>query len=479
MKSKAAFIIKILMLVPLSVSLFAFQAHSGSGTETGQAGNTQVAAPPPSSQETLRVSEGKSFVLNSNDTIKRVSVTNSEVAEAMVISPHQVLVHGVKPGTISFLIWDEEEQVRTFDLQVLAVPMNLEPLRAMINKALPSQDIRVSQAGSSIVLTGNVTSKEVAEQAAAIAKTANDKVVNLLAAAPMNHVVMLEVKFAEVDRNALTQLGVNIFSTGALNTPGRITTQQFGGTDSTSISSSIGARLGGFGSQFNLTDLLNIFVFRPDLNLGILIKALQQRSLLQTLAEPNLIALEGKEASFLAGGEFPVPVVQGTGTGNNSSVSIQFKEFGVRLKFVANPNLDGTINLRVAPEVSALDYTNAVTLSGFLIPALSTRKTETEVRLKDGQSFAIAGLLDNRVTKINSKVPWLGDVPILGNLFKSTNFVKAKTELLVMVTPRLVKPLEPGQTNPLPQFPIPFLENEKFDGKTGKAPDAKSPRPGG
>ena len=230
MKSKAAFIIKIMMLVPLSVSLSAFQAHSGSATEAAQAENNQVAAPPSSSQETLRVSEGKSFVLNTNETIKRVSVTNSEVAQAMVISPHQVLVHGVKPGTVSFLIWNEEEQVRTFDLQVLAVPMNLEPLRAMLSKALPSQDIRVSQSGSSIVLTGNVTSKEVVEQAAAIAKTADDKVVNLLAAAPMNQVVMLEVKFAEVDRNALRQLGVNILSTGAANTPGAISTQQFSGT---------------------------------------------------------------------------------------------------------------------------------------------------------------------------------------------------------------------------------------------------------
>jgi pilus assembly protein CpaC len=477
MKSKAAFVIKIMMLVPLSVSLCAFQAHSGSATEIAQTENIQVAAPSSSSQETLRVSEGKSFVLNTSETIKRVSVTNSEVAQAMVISPHQVLVHGVKPGIVSFLIWNEEEQVRTFDLQVLAVPMNLEPLRAMLGKALPAQDIRVSQSGSSIVLTGNVTTKEVAEQAGALAKTADDKVVNLLAAAPMNQIVMLEVKFAEVNRNALRQLGVNILSTGAANTPGTISTQQFSSPTSEDLTSSIGASLHGFSTSYNLTDLLNIFVFRPDLNLGLLVKALQQKSLLQTLAEPNLIALGGKEASFLAGGEFPVPVV--SGTGGNSTVSIQFREFGVRLKFIANPNPDGTINLHVAPEVSALDYTNALTLSGFLIPALSTRKAETEVLLKDGQSFAVAGLLDNRVTKISSKIPWLGDVPILGNLFKSSNFVQAKTELLVMVTPHLVKPLEPGQLQPLPKFAVPFLNEDQFDGKTGKASDASPVRPGG
>jgi pilus assembly protein CpaC len=215
-----------------------------------------------------------------------------------------------------------------------------------------------------------------------------------------------------------------------------------------------------------LTDLLNIFVFRPDLNFGLVIKALQQKNLLEMLAEPNLIAIGGKEASFLAGGEFPVPIIQGT-TGT-PTVSVQFKEFGVRLKFIANPNPDGTINLHVAPEVSALDYTNAVTLSGFLIPALQTRRAETEIQLKDGQSFAIAGLLDNRLTKVDSKIPWLGDVPILGNLFRSQNFAKNSTELLVMITPRVVKPLDPGQTPPLPSFPVPFLDPREFDGKSGQ-----------
>jgi pilus assembly protein CpaC len=476
MKSKAALIIKILMLVSLIVSLSAFSAHSGSEANAGQSGSAQVVSPPPVSKETLRISESKSFVLNSNEIIKRVSVTNSQIAEAMVISPHQVLIHGVKAGTVSFLIWNEEEQVRTFDLQVIAVPMNLEPLRTMLSKALPGQNIQVSQSGAALVLTGNVSSADVVEKAAAIAKTNADNVVNLLAAAPLNKVIMLEVKFAEVDRNAVQQLGVNILSTGAANTPGVISTQQFSSVgNSLDLTSSIGTKLKGFSTELNLTDLLNIFIFRPDLNLGLVIKALKQRSLLETLAEPNLVALEGKEASFLAGGEFPVPVVQGTS--GNSSVSIQFREFGVRLKFTANPGADGSINLKVAPEVSALDYTNAVTLSGFLIPALSTRKAETEVRLKDGQSFAVAGLLDNRVIKISSKVPWLGDVPILGNLFKSQNFSKAKTELLVMVTPHLVKPLEADQAAPLPKSPVPFLDNEKFDGQSEKSFDAKSKGP--
>ena len=465
MKSKAALAMKVLLLVSLTVFISALRAEE----------YQQVSAP--ASQETLRVSEGKSLVVNSNETIKRVSVTNDQIATAIVISPTQVLIHGLKAGTVSFLMWNEQEQVRAFDLRVIAVPMNLEPLRTTLGKVLPGQDIRVSQSGSSIVLTGTVPSTAIADQAAAVAKTETASIVSLLTVpAPPTQAIMLEVKFAEVQRNAAQQLGANLFSTGALNTPGTISTQQYPSVSSNGeVKSAIGGSLSGFTSSFQLTDLLNIFVFRPDLNLGLMIKALQQRSLLQTLAEPNLLALGGKEASFLAGGEFPVPIIQG-GTGT-PTVSVSFKEFGVRLKFVANPNPDGTINLHVTPEVSSLDYASAVTLSGFLIPALTTRRAETDVQLRDGQSFAIAGLLDNRVTRIRNKVPWLGDVPILGKLFQSENFSKAKSELLVMVTPHLVKPLDAVQSAPMPTFPVPFMDSDIFDRLFGKAPSAKASEP--
>ena len=243
------------------------------------------------------------------------------------------------------------------------------------------------------------------------------------------------------------------------------------------LSSVIGAPLGGFTSQVTLTELLNIFVFRPDLNLGVAIKALEQKSLLQILAEPNLMAISGKEASFLAGGEFPFPVVQG-GASGLTAVTIQFKEFGVRLSFVANVTGDGTIHLKVSPEVSALDFANGLTISGFLVPALSTRKVETEVELRDGQSFAIAGLIDKRLTETVQKVPGLGDIPILGNLFKSRSISKTNSELLVMVTPRFVKPLDPSQLPPDPDPSKPFLDNRKFDGKSGEAiPNRGSTRP--
>jgi pilus assembly protein CpaC len=230
----------------------------------------------------------------------------------------------------------------------------------------------------------------------------------------------------------------------------------------------IGRTNEGTPGAFGLTDLLNIFIFRPDLNLGTAIRALQQKNLLQVLAEPNVMAMNGTEASFLAGGEFPFPIVQNAA--GAQSVTIQFKEFGVRLNFTPQIMPDGLIRLRVSPEVSALDFANGLSISGFFIPALSSRKATAEVELRDGQSFAIAGLIDNRLTEVASKIPILGDVPIIGNLFKSKIENKAKTELLVMVTPRLISGAGAGQLPPLPEFPKPFLDIDRFDGRTGESP---------
>jgi pilus assembly protein CpaC len=219
---------------------------------------------------------------------------------------------------------------------------------------------------------------------------------------------------------------------------------------------------------FGLNDLLNIFLFKPELNLGASIKALQQKNVLQILAEPNVMAISGKEASFLAGGEFPFPVLQAGA--NGMAVTIQFKEFGVRLTFLPQVLPDGTIHLKVQPEVSALNFAEALTISGFLIPALSTRRATTEVELRDGQSFAVAGLIDNRLTEIASKVPGLGDIPIIGHLFRSRSQNKSNTELLVTVTPRLVQAASPQQLPARPDFPKPFMDPNTFDGKTGTAP---------
>jgi pilus assembly protein CpaC len=207
-------------------------------------------------------------------------------------------------------------------------------------------------------------------------------------------------------------------------------------------------------------DLLNLFLFSPEVHLGVVIKALQNQNLLQILAEPNLIAVNGKEASFLAGGEFPFPMVQ-PGAGF-TAVTIQFKEFGVRLKFTPVIMPNGNIHLKVVPEVSTLDFANSVTISGFTVPALSTRRAETEFELRDGQSFVIAGLMDNRVTNLMNKVPGLGDIPILGYFFRSKSLQKSNAELMVLCTARRVSPAT--QPPAAPTNPMPFLDKDKFDG---------------
>jgi pilus assembly protein CpaC len=267
------------------------------------------------------------------------------------------------------------------------------------------------------------------------------------------------VKFAEVDRQALTDLGVNIFSTGAGNTIGQVTTGQFSPVQSFSLNDSFPRRGGVFSTNLS-PQALNVFLFNPQIHLGIAIQALQSKNLLQILAEPNLMTESGKEANFLAGGEFPYPSVQsiGGGGGSTPAVTIQFKEFGIRLAFIPVLGADGTIHLKVKPEVSTLDFANGVIISGFNLPALSTRRVESEMSLADGQTFAIAGLVDNRVTEIMSKVPGIGDIPVLGNLFKSKSFNKNKTELLVIVTPHIVKPLNQDQVPHGPNFPQPFLD---------------------
>lgn len=279
---------------------------------------------------------------------------------------------------------------------------------------------------------------------------------------------MLKVRFAEADRQKMSQFGINILSTGAANTIGTISTQQFSPFSLNNLQSG-----GGSSSEtFSFSSLLNIFLFRPDLNLGATITALQQRNVLQILAEPDLMAVNGQPAHFLAGGEFPYPVVQSVSAGTAPAITIQFKPYGVKLEFTAFIGDNGTVRLKVAPEVSALDYSNAVTISGFILPAISTRRAETEIELKDGQSFGIAGLLDQRTTVQLSKIPGIGDIPIIGELFKSRSANFTNTELIVLVTPNIVDPTQ-DQMGPPPvqvSYPMQKLDNDQFDKNLPYAP---------
>jgi pilus assembly protein CpaC len=421
----------------------------------------------------LRVMVGKSLLINTSERLKRVSVTDPAVADIDVVTPTQVLVHGRSAGEVSLLIWDELERSRSFDLRV---DVDVTAAAEEEKNVFPDEQITVTPSRSAIVLSGHVSDETVAQRAGKIAEAYSKNVVNVLTFGPKGaQEVLLEVKFAEVDRSALTQYGVNIFAPGLGNTIAVSQTGQFGavnvtrnGTATSTTGNTSTTTPVVTPPTVNVTDFLNLFITRTDLNLGVVIKALQAKNLLQILAEPNLIAVNGKEASFLAGGEFPFPIVQPSQ--GFTAVTIQFKEFGVKLKFTPVIMPSGNIHLKVVPEVSTLDFTNALQISGFLIPALSTRRADTEFELQDGQSFVIAGLMDNRVTSIMNKIPGLGDIPVLGNLFKSKSFQKSKGELMVLCTVRKIGPsMKPPDG---PSTPEPFLDNNKFD---GKKPEEKKP----
>jgi pilus assembly protein CpaC len=424
---------------------------------------TQTANLPPQSEQTpgsapLRVMVDKSLLINTTERLKRISVTDPNVAYATVITPTQILVHGKAPGEVSLLIWDELERSRSFDLRV---DVDVSACAEEEHRVFPEERITVTPSRSAIVLSGHVSTEDVAKRAGLLADAYSKNVVNVLTFGPVGaQEVLLQVKFVEVDRSALANFGINLLSTGATNTIGTLTTGQFGGFGSQQLTTPT------TGGQTTVTsetinNPLNLFFFRPDINLGASIEALHSRNLLQILAEPNLIALNGKEASFLAGGQFPFPIVQ-PGAGF-TTVTIAFKEFGVKLQFTPLIMPNGNIHLKVAPEVSALDFANSLTVNGTTIPALTTRKAETEFELQDGQSFVIAGLMDNRVTDIYNKFPGLGDIPILGNFFRSKSAQKSHSELMVLCTVRRISPetSEPA----LPKAPKPFMDKGKFDEK--------------
>jgi pilus assembly protein CpaC len=389
--------------------------------------------------QTLHLLVGRSLVITSPARIKRVSLADPNIAEAIVVSPTQVLLNGKTPGGVSLLIWDEAGQSQAFEV---SVDIDVLGLSQKIHEVFPAEDVHIDTSRDVVILSGKISSPVVADKILEVVKGASPKVTSMMQVpvAPTGE-ILLEVKFADVNRQAINQLGINILSLPGSKNIGTISTQQFSPPQLTQATNGVQSAIG-------VSDLLNIFLFRPDINLAATIKALENQTVLQILAQPNLMTASGKEASFLAGGEFPFPVLQAS-TSGFAGITIQFKEFGIRLKFTPTLTADGLIHLKVSPEVSALDFTNAVTLQGFTIPALSVNRVESEIELKDGQSFAIAGLLDNRVTEQLSKIPWIGDVPILGKLFQSRSLTKSKNELLVVVTPRIVRPLDKEPAGPV------------------------------
>ena len=396
---------------------------------------------------------GRSTLLNMGAGITRVSLTSPNVADAMVTTPSQLLIHGKAPGTISMFVWDKTGGIKRYEV---VVRRDLSQLVDQVQQLFPGEAISVHSNGKDVVISGVVSSKYVVDKAAEVAAGYVEKkedVVNLLRQQEgvASNQVMLRVRFAEVSRTAMTELGSSLIANGFKDGRwfGRATTQQFAAPAFDS------------GSQGGLvfSDFLNLFIYDNKNNLGMVVKALQTKGLFQSLAEPNLIAENGKEASFLAGGEYPYPVVQGQSGGQ--TVTIQFKEFGVRLRFTPTIVGGDLVKLKVAPEVSSLDFGNAVSISGFRVPAITTRRTETEVELADGQTFAIAGLLNNTVTSQLQKIPGIGDIPILGYLFKSKAAQKDQTELVVMITPQILRRGSTGVSPKLPDLMEPYMPQSK------------------
>jgi pilus assembly protein CpaC len=429
-----------LLLIAIAIAADSREVTAGAGQQPEQA----PAVPPPLVKR-VALTAGRSTVVLTDFDIARIAVTNPAVADAVVVQPREILIDGKSPGTVSLIVWGATQREQ-YDL---VVEQGVPNLQRQLNILFPAEDIHVSASDEAVILSGQVSNNAVALRAGEIAQASASKakVINLLQlpGGSESQQVILQVRFAEVNRRALTELGANLFMTRQ-DAVGRSSTNQFAAP--------------GFQNGQNpsdpqdlvFSDFLNLFFFSRSQGIGAVVKALKSRGFFQSLAEPNLIAYNNEEASFLAGGEIPVPVVQGaTGT-----VTVQYKEFGIRLTF--KPTIAGdVIRLKVRPEVSTLDFSNGITLSGFRIPALSVRRAETDVELRDGQSFVVAGLLDNLTQENGAEIPVLSKLPIIGALFKSKADSTERTELMVLITPRLVQPLDPDEVPPLPTRPKRFL----------------------
>ncbi len=403
----------------------------------------QSASSETASIEKWTVTVGKSLVMDSPLPIERLSVADGNLADAVAIGPKEVLINGKAPGETSLVVWQKGGSRLLYDLTVRVSPAKMEALRQQIAREFPDQDINITFDNDTVFLRGTVKDVTSAERVTAMAATIG-KVINLLRVEvpPAEAQILVKVRFASVDRGASRDLALNLAS-GAFN-------QQ------TATSTNFPISMDG-GKTFSLSDAVNILLIRRDINLIAALKALESKNLLEMLAEPTVPAINGKPASFLAGGQFPFPMVQPGSGGGGAVVTLSWREYGIRLNFLPMITPRGTIRLQVAPEVSSLDYTHAVSVQGSTVPALAMRRVDTEIELETGQSFVIAGLIDNQVTESFSKIPGIGDIPVLGKLFQSKLVTRNTGELLVIVTPEIVRPIPANQPVPELNYPMPFM----------------------
>lgn len=383
----------------------------------------------------LHVKANQSYLLDTDLRIRRVSIGKPEIADVTVVTPKQLMVTGKAPGTTTLIYWSEAGIPTSVDVNVWIE----NGVRKDLEKLVPGEKFEMSGPQDTMILSGTVRNDTAQNRLVEAAKAYSKNVVNLLTVERQEQ-VMLQVRVAEVDRKTVKELGINFLFKVDSVTAGYATPNSFSPYSGTNPNP-----IGGLLPEFNFSDAVNLFVAKPG-SFATFLRAMQDKGALKMLAEPNIIVSNGGEGKFLAGGEFPVVY----NTSSTGAPSVVYKEFGVRLNFQPKITSNGEIQLKVYQEVSELDFTNSVVLTGYRIPSLKSRKAESAVQLGDGQTFALAGLIDNKISKQVSKIPLLGDIPILGALFRSTRYQEEETELVVMVTPTIVRPYEKGKVPALP-----------------------------
>jgi pilus assembly protein CpaC len=459
--SKVAMTQSAAALLLMSAAAASAQTERSSGPD---ARLTQVAsaapAPAPTgfsqsaaARDALHVVVGRSIFLDTIERVRRVYIANPLVVDSYTANPHEIVLTSKAPGTSSVILWDELGHTQSY---LVSADVDVEDLALSMKRAMPAEDVQIHSRENHIVLTGTVSSEAKSDAAAKLAALYSKDVTNSLAVnRALIKQVRLKVRIIEVDRSKMDAFGFNFFGQGG-TLLSQTTTQQYPSNPTYTPPTTTTP------GTLTVSDALNFLLFSSKLNVGATLKDLENKQVLQILAEPNITTLSGEKANFLSGGEFPFPVIQGS-SGGLTSITIQFRSYGVKVEFTPVVNADGTIELKVAPEVSALDYTNSVTISGYTIPALSTRKVDTQVTVNSGQSFAISGLLDKRTTDLFANTPGISNVPVLGMLFRSKSTTHSNTELVIVVTPEVVEPVTHPVPPAEPKTIIPPLVSGKFD----------------
>ena len=446
-------------LAPLSPLTQSYFVHS-SNTMTSRV-DTQ--------SKSLHLLMGRAVEIYTTSRLKRVYVSAPVVIDSFTASPTEIIVTAKTTGVSGLILWDEDGNSQIYQISVDA---DTSQLQNDIQQALPNDSIKVAALEDRITLSGTASSTASSTLAASIATLYGKTVVNAIVVRPPHpRQVRIKVQMIEVDRTKLDTFGINFLSQGKnMVATG---TGQFPAITATTSTAQTGAANA---PTLTASSALNLLYYNSGVNIGMILQDLENRQVAEILAEPTITTVSGQKATFLSGGEFPFPIVQAS-SGGLASITIQFRPYGVKLDFTPIVNPDGTIQLTVAPEVSALDFSNAVTISGYTIPAISTRRAETQVELRTGQTFAISGLLDHRTIDIYNKMPGIGDIPILGKLFRSKSTTKSSVELVVLVTPTLLDPLGDESLPGLPVFPSPWLDQEEFDKTLPKVKPATPPAP--